>query len=242
MIDLHSHILPHLDDGAQSVEEAIEMARFYVADGITDVVATPHCHRYIHLLKREILPRVDEFHERLAAAAIALNVLPGSEIQVTDSEAYRKEFDAGVYCHLGGGTTFTLLEFNWNRELFPSDAGDLIRWLCKQGTTPILAHPERHDFFWDEPSRLERLADAGAWIQVTVDSLLGNHGPSPSMAAESILLNYKEVVLATDAHNLGRCSGLSAGYQWVKEHIDEAKRVDLFNRAEFIHSRIRTSA
>ena len=56
LFDLHCHILPGVDDGAQSLEEAAAMARFYVADGVTCVVATPHCHRFVHLLRREIVP------------------------------------------------------------------------------------------------------------------------------------------------------------------------------------------
>src|SRR5258708_855984 len=121
MIDLHCHILPQIDDGAQSMEEALAMARFCVADGITHVVATPHCHRYIHSLKADVLPRVELFNERLRSMEIPLTILPGSEIQVTNTAEYRQEFEKGVFCHLGDGRDFTLLEFNWKRELFPHD-------------------------------------------------------------------------------------------------------------------------
>jgi len=242
MIDLHCHILPRIDDGPQSMEEALDMARFCVADGITHVVATPHCHRYVHLLKAEILPAVERFNERLRAAQIALTVLPGSEIQVTDSKEFKQEFQEDVFCHLGGGRDFTLVEFNWNRGLFPADAGELIQWICKQDLTPILAHPERHDYLWEDPDLLKVMVAAGAWVQVTVDSLLGNHGMAPSIAAESILEQYQEVVLATDAHNLGRCSGLTAGYQWVSERLGEERSEDLKRRAEAVKSKLLPAA
>jgi protein-tyrosine phosphatase len=238
MIDLHCHILPNLDDGPQSVEEAVEMARFCVADGIDRVVATPHCHRYIHLLKDAILPSTAEFNARLAAADVPLKILPGSEIQVTDADEYRGEFDEGVFCHLGGGSKFTLLEFNWSRELYPKGAPELVRWILGRGMTPILAHPERFTYFWEAPELLDSLVDAGAWIQVTVDSLLGNHGPSPFMAAEGILQRHSEIVLATDAHNLHRCSGLAAGYEWVEDQLGEARRADLMARAEKVAAAI----
>jgi len=234
MIDLHCHILPNVDDGPQSLEDALAMARFCVADGIRCIVATPHCHRYIHLLKKDIVPRVAQFNERLQAADIPLVILPGSEIQVVDTAEYRREFEADVFCHLGAGRKYTLIEFNWKRELFPAEAADLLRWIRKQGMTPILAHPERHDYFWANPSLVDQMVDAGAWVQVTVDSLLGNHGPSPSMAGAELLEKYQEVVLATDAHNLDRCSGLSAGYQWVRERLGDARAEDLFARAERI--------
>src|ERR1019366_8573324 len=130
MLDLHCHILPGVDDGAASLDEALAMARFCVRDGITHVVATPHCHRHCRLLRRDILPHVARLNEELARTGVPLVVLPGSEIQVSD--AYRSEFEAGLYCHLGDGRTFTLLEFNWKGELYPPDAPELVGWLCKR--------------------------------------------------------------------------------------------------------------
>src|SRR6266853_1116115 len=105
MLDMHCHILPEVDDGAASLDESLAMARFCVADGITHVAATPHCHRHCRLLR----------------AGVPLAVLPGSEVQVTDSAAYRREFDAGLYCHLGDRPAFSLLEFNWKPEQYPPD-------------------------------------------------------------------------------------------------------------------------
>jgi protein-tyrosine phosphatase len=236
MLDLHCHILPQVDDGPSSLDETLAMARFYVADGITHVIATPHCHRYIHLLRSDILPRVKELNSQLASLNIPLAILPGSEIQVTDSLAYRREFESGVYCHLGDGKSFTLLEFNWSRDLFPSDAAALVQWIRSQGMTPILAHPERYPYFSQEPALLQSLVDAGAWVQITVDSLLGNHGPAPQTAGEQLLTRYRKAVLATDAHNTSRCSGLSAGYSWVKAHLSEDRSNELLNRAELVLS------
>ena len=238
MIDLHCHILPNVDDGPQSMDEALDMARFCVADGITHVVATPHCHRYVHLLRNDILPAVAAFNDRLRDSKIALTVLPGSEIQVTNTDDYKREFEAGLYCHLGDGRAFTLVEFNWKRELFPADAPDLVAWILRQNMQPIIAHPERFDYMWENPDLLNLLVDAGAWVQVTVDSLLGNHGLSPSAAGEEILQQYPLAILATDAHNLHRCSGMAAGYAWVREHLGDARADDLFQRADFIRRKL----
>lgn len=232
MTDLHCHILPMIDDGAASLNEALAMARFCATDGITHIFATPHCHKYVHLLRDTILPHVVLLNEQLRSAEIPLTILPGSEIQVTDTTEYRREFEAGMYCHLGDGRDFTLLEFNWSQEQFPSDAAELVSWIRAQNMTPILAHPERHNYFWKDPAKLQALVDAGAWVQVTVDSLLGNHGPSPKVAGEAMLRKYPEAVLATDAHNMGRCSGMSAGYEWVQEHLGPARSDDLRRRAE----------
>jgi protein-tyrosine phosphatase len=238
MLDLHCHILPGVDDGASSLEEALAMARFCVADGITHIAATPHCHRFLRLLRADILPHVDRLNEALTGAAVPLTVLPGSEIQVTDSAAYRRDFEAGLYCHLGGGFAFTLLEVPWSASLYPADAPALVAWLRRRGVTPIVAHPERHGFFRDDPARLRALVEAGAWLQVTVDSLLGHHGEAPCAQAGEILASHAEVVLATDAHNLRRCSGLSAGFAWVRDRFGEARAADLRARADWVLSRL----
>jgi protein-tyrosine phosphatase len=231
MFDLHCHILPGVDDGPATLDEALEVARLCVRDGITHIAATPHCHRHLRLLRAEILPHVARFNTELVRAGLPLAVLPGSEIQVRDTAAYRSDFEAGLYCHLGDSTTFTLLEVPWRVESYPEDAPELVGWLRARGMTPILAHPERYGFFRDEPSRLRALTEAGAWLQITVDSLLGNHGPAPRQAAEELLLIYPQAVLATDAHNPRRCSGLSAGFAWVKAHLGADRAEDLRARA-----------
>jgi protein-tyrosine phosphatase len=232
MLDLHCHILPGVDDGAASLDEALAMARFCVRDGITHVVATPHCHRHCRLLRRDVLPHVARLNEELAKAGVALVVLAGSEIQVTDTTAYRREFEADLYCHLGDGRTFTLLEFSWHGDLYPPDAPELVGWLRRQGMTPIVAHPERQRFFADDPRRLRALVGAGAWLQITVDSLLGNHVRDPAASGEELLRAYPDAVLATDAHNLRRCSGLSAGYTWVRERLGVGRAEELRARAD----------
>lgn len=231
MLDLHCHILPNVDDGPASLEEALAIARYAVADGITHVTATPHCHRHTRTLRTDVLPRVARLTADLAAAGVPLTVLPGSEIQVTDPAAYRRDHEAGLYCHLGDDPAFTLLEFSWKAREYPADAAELVGWLRDRGTTPIVAHPERLHYFQDDPDRLRALAAAGAWVQVTVDSLLGNFGPSPRAAGEAVLAEYADAVLASDAHGPGRCSGLSAGYAWVRERFGPAREADLRDRA-----------
>lgn len=237
MIDLHCHILPGVDDGPRTLQESLNLARFCVADGITVITATPHCHSSIHLLRAEILPHVAAFNRELQAANIPLTVLPGSEIQVFNSTTYRREFEEDLFCHLGDRRTFTLLEFNWSEKLFPTDSVELIEWIRDHGLTPIVAHPERHHFFREQPELLQPIVDAGAWLQITVDSLLGHFGPEAKAFAEQFLRTHHEAILATDSHNMNRCSGLSAGYAWVDEHLGPDRSRDLFVRAD----RVRTS-
>lgn len=236
LLDLHNHILPGVDDGASCLEEALAMARFSVQDGITHIVATPHCHRHTRMLRADIVPHVAHLNEELIGVGIPLTILPGSEIQVTTTAEYRNDFEAGLYCHLGDRSAFTLLEFAWKADSYPPDAPELITWLRERGMTPIIAHPERHGFFRDDPGRLRELVDAGAWLQVTVDSLLGNHGIAPQTSSEDLLRNFSKIVLATDAHNLRRCSGLSSGFAWVSDKIGAQRADELRTRADDVLS------
>ncbi len=243
MLDLHCHILPGVDDGPVDLDEALALARFSVADGITHITATPHCHRQLRLLRADILPRVRHFNQELVQSGIPLTVLPGAEIQVYDCDLYRRDFEEGVYCHLGGGTEFTLLEFPWREDWVPRDAAAFIGWLRARGMTPIVAHPERHDYFRDDPGRLRHIVAAGAWIQLTVDSFLGNHGPFALRSAPEMLETYREVVLATDAHQVGgRCSGLAAGFAWVRQHVGVERANDLKARADGVLAKLLTAS
>jgi protein-tyrosine phosphatase len=236
MIDLHCHILPGVDDGATSLAEALTMARLLTADGVTHVTATPHCNEAYPLFRPVVLPLAERFNDELRKADVPLVVLPGSEIQVTDTSDYLNDFEAGLLCHLGGGRRFTLMEFPWRERNYPSGAPELVAWLREQGVTPLVAHPERTPYLAADVDELGALAAAGAWFQVTVDSLLGRHGPAPRAAADEILRDFRDVVLATDAHHPGRCSGLAPGYTWVRARFGAAREADLRARSESIRA------
>jgi protein-tyrosine phosphatase len=234
VLDIHCHILPGVDDGPRSFDEALALARFCVRDGITHVTATPHCHRHLRLLRDDILPHVDRLNRALRGEGIPLEVLPGSEIQVFDIGLYRRDYEAGRYCHLGDDPAFTLLEFPWHLQGHPTDAPGHVRWLRERGTRPILAHPERYSYFQKEPQRLRALVEEGAWLQITVDSLIGNHGAAAQVSGWDFLNSYDDLILATDAHGPDRCSGLSIGYRAVGERLGAGREEDLRERADII--------
>lgn len=234
MLDLHCHILPGVDDGPRDLDEALAVARLCARDGITHITATPHCHRHLYLLRDDILPHVEALNRALRSEGIALEVLPGSEIQLFDVRQYRRDYEAGRLCHLGDDPAFSLLEFPWQVQRFPVGAADHISWLRAHGTRPIIAHPERHPYFHDAPERLDTLIQVGAWLQITVDSLLGNHGLEAQEFGWELLRAFPEAVLATDAHRPSRCSGLSIGYRMVEECIGASRANDLRERADTI--------
>lgn len=236
MIDLHCHILPGVDDGAAALDESLGMSRICVEDGINVITATPHCNQSYRYFRADILPWVAQLNDDLKSANIPLTILPGSEIQAVDTKAYRKKFEAGEFCHLGDGKSFTLLEFHWTREYVPDDAAELVSWIRKQNMIPLLAHPERHGHFCHESGLLQGLVDAGVWLQITVDSLIGKHGPEPMKFSRQFVKQYPDVILATDSHHMHRCSGLSKGFAWIRENIGVERADDIKRRMDHIES------
>ena len=231
MIDLHSHILPAFDDGARDLEESLAMARVLENDGASYVVATPHCHPYQPSFRVDIIPRVAQLNAGFQKRGVALKVLPGSEIQLRDVGEYQANYDAGKFCHLGDRREYSLLEFPWRTEDAPDGAPELIRWLKARGTTPILAHPERTPLLRENPALLAELIEAGALIQLTVDSLTGAHGENALSYGEKIAREYSRVaVLATDAHGVARCSGLNEGFACLETLCGAASSNDVKTR------------
>ncbi len=243
MIDLHSHILPAFDDGARDLEESLAMARILEDDGVTHIVATPHCHWMQSSFRDDILPRVQELNAQFQKRGVALKVLPGSEIQLRDADSYKANYDAGKFCHLGDRREYSLLEFPWRLEDAPSGAPELVRWLMSRGTTPILAHPERTPLLRENPALLAELVEAGALIQLTVDSLTGAHGGNARLYGENIAREYSQIaVLATDAHGIARCSGLSEGFACLGTLCGAAASDGVKNRMNEIERAITSGA
>ena len=226
MIDIHTHILPNVDDGASSPTESLEMIERMERDGITHVVATPHCNRSAPFFRDEIVPRVEELNLLLTSLQSKITVLPGSEISLFNSEDFRANYDAGKFCLLGDKPKYALVEFPWRNGEVPKDALETLEWLISRGTTPIIAHPERTPFLRENPRFIQELVARGAILQLTADSVLGTTSAQSKTTAEMVLRAFEPVVLASDSHNLGRCSGLSSGYEKVEQTFGKA-RADL---------------
>ncbi len=236
MLDIHCHILPATDDGPNDLAESLEVARLAVADGISDIVATPHHHRWLRLLHADILPRVAALNSELERAGIAVKIWPGSEIQLYDIPAYRADYDAGVLCHLGDAPDYSLLEWPWDaRDHGPREAElEQIAWLRERGTRPIIAHPERMTFFSRDLERLDDLVSEGAWLQITASALWGEFGDEASAAALTLLRRFPEIVVATDTHHLRRRSGLMRAYEIIADAQGPERADDIRARTDGI--------
>ncbi len=205
VIDLHSHVLPGLDDGAHDLDESLEILTAMAAEGVEVVVATPHVREDYPTSPSAMRDALTEVRTAVAAAGLPIEVLPGGELSVAvvDSSSGDQLAEFG----LGGNARLVLIEFPYGE--WPYLIERRIERLRGIGITPVLAHPERNDRVVAEPSRLTEAVAAGAIVQLTAASIDGRHGRRVARSARDLLALGLAHVVASDAHGPAvRAAGL----------------------------------
>ena len=193
MIDLHSHILPELDDGARNLQDAIAMAHMAVQSGVTAMAATPHC---ADDRRREVYNTWMFFQDALEESGIPLQLFLGMEIFGTPSTA-RMLRDELLFTL--NGSRYPLIEFS-----FQSDGRQETRILqdtINAGFVPIIAHPERYLYVQDDPTILNRWHSMGCLMQINRGSLLGRFGRRAQKLSAELVERGFAAVIASDAHS-----------------------------------------
>jgi protein-tyrosine phosphatase len=226
MIDLHSHILPGVDDGAPDLQTALAMARMAVDDGIRVMAATPHFMPGLYDNEAvDIRARIAMFNKQLGDAGIDLHVVPGCDAHI------RPDF---LNCLRDG----TLLRINDSRYVLfepphmtlPPRLEDLLFNILMAGYVPVLTHPERLKWIEQHYQVFQNLAQSGVWMQITCGSLTGRFGSRPKYWAERMLAEGIVHILATDAHNLtSRPPSMASAFEKAKSEVglDEANNLVL---------------
>jgi protein-tyrosine phosphatase len=214
MIDLHSHILPGLDDGSRTVEDARGLARRAAEDGVTAIAATPHVRSDYPTRAEEMERGVSRLREDFLAEGIDVEVLPGGEIDLgmlasLDDDGLRR-------FTLAQSGRYLLLEFPYTG--WPAGLEETVYGLGLRGLLPILAHPERNREVQSKPERLAEAVRMGALVQLTAASLDGRIGRSSQTAANKLLELGLAHVLASDAHTPEiREAGLAAAAETLQD-------------------------
>jgi protein-tyrosine phosphatase len=228
VIDLHAHVLPGVDDGPRTWDESLQILRTMAADGVAGVAATPHVREDYPTTANTMKRLVAELRERTAEAAIELDVLPGREIAL--SELGRLDEDERRRFGLGGNPTCLLLEFPYYG--WPLGLEDTVARLVREGTTPVIAHPERNADVQAAPERLRLVVDGGALVQLTAASLDGRLGRASRAAARALLQRNLAHLVASDAQapwlreaglsGVERAAGDSQLAHWLVELVPAA--------------------
>jgi protein-tyrosine phosphatase len=212
LIDLHSHILPGVDDGARTLEESVDIARAAAGDGITAIAATPHVREDYPTEAETMEQGVAQVRGALAEAGIELELYAGGELALDWLDRLEREEIRRF--GLGGNPAFLLVEFPYFG--WPLDLPDRLFKLRLAGFTPVLAHPERNAEVQEAPERLEGLVETGTLVQVTAASLDGRLGRAPRETGLKLVELGHAHLLASDAHHPGiRTVGMSAAAEAV---------------------------
>jgi protein-tyrosine phosphatase len=225
MIDLHTHILPGVDDGVKTMDDAVAFARMAAGDGIKTIVATPHYREGFYINARaDVVAGVAAVNERLKTEGIAVTVLPGAEVHVSADIIDR--LNAGHAPTLGDNGRTVLFELSMSQ--YPLDLENLVFRMRLAGYQVLFAHPERIRYFQDDVARYESVIRLGSFGQITSGSVNGTFGPDVQEFSEEIARKGLVHVVASDAHNTrGRPPVLSPAVDRLASWVgfDTARRM-----------------
>lgn len=197
VIDIHSHILPNMDDGASSWDISLKMCEQAYQDGIKTIVATPHTLNGIYENQpAAIEEKVKILNQKLKENNIPLQILPGSEVHLRDDiiEKIKKQEILTL-----NKNNYILLEFPTTQ--IPHQIEEILFRIQIMGITPILSHVERNLEFQQKPDLLAQLIQRGSLAQLTSASLCGSFGPKTKKFSQQLLANSLVYCLASDAHS-----------------------------------------
>ena len=208
MIDLHSHVLPALDDGARDLDGSREILRAAREDGITHIAATPHVrddHPTTPAQMEAALARVRELDE-------GVEVLGGGELDIRFAQSLTDD-DLRRF-GLGGNSRLLLLEAPFSG--WPLALRDALFDFALRGYTLVLAHPERNAEVQDRPELLDPIVESGVYVQLTAASVDGRLGKRPARSARTLLERGHAHLIASDAHAPSiRAIGMTAAAEAV---------------------------
>lgn len=200
MIDIHCHILPNVDDGSESLEESIEMAKIAESEGITRIVNTSHCHFDFKYKKgNELKLELEKFNQVLKEENINIEVLLGNELYYTSDLIER--FNELDFFSMNN-SKYILMEFSPIN--FPKNIEDVIYEIKIRGYIPIIAHAERYKQVQEDVNIVLDCIKEGALIQVNASSILGKNGEKAEDTSKKLLDNNMVHFVATDAHSSNR--------------------------------------
>lgn len=201
MIDLHCHYLPGIDDGAESLEDSLELARAAVAAGIKTAVMTPHVHpgRYENSAS-SIKKLCTAFQRVLAHRQIPLEIRVGGEVRISADIMQMVEQEEIPYLGELDGHRIMLLEFPHSHLIIGAEK--LINWLLARRIRPLIAHPERNKEVMRNVDKIAPFVEMGCLLQLTGASVIGQFGKPAQQCAQAIIERNWAAVVATDAHNL----------------------------------------
>ena len=218
MIDLHCHLLPGIDDGPDTLAQALELCEIAVQEGTTHAVCTPHIHpgRW-HNTRQTIEQHCNSLQCELDRQAIPLRLGFAGEVRLTDQIMAQIENNEIPFYGKVDGYNIMLLEFPHGHIIPGSDK--LVQWLLNRKIRPLIAHPERNKQVMKDSEQIQPFIDAGCWLQVTAGSIVGDFGNQAMATAHQLLNDEAVTVIASDGHNnTARQPSLKQARDCIEQH------------------------
>ena len=197
MFDIHTHILPEIDDGAKSWDMALEMCRMAQADGIQHIVATPHANERYPYNREAHEARLAELRQRFGPG---LEFSLGCDFHMSYENLQDLQLHPRRYSI--GGDRYMLVEFS--NFSIPQPVEDAMLRMDELGLTPVITHPERNPILQESLARVLGWADQGCVVQITANALTGGFGDRSQQAALLLLKHQAVHVISSDAHDTQR--------------------------------------
>jgi protein-tyrosine phosphatase len=217
LIDIHTHILPGVDDGAKDFEESLRMIEVARRCGTTDLVASPHSDHKYHYDLAKVSQLIADLEE---AAAGFPRIHRGCDCHFHFDNIQAALRDPQLFTINGRG--YLLVEFADNR--IENATLSILETLMANGMTPVITHPERNPILRTRMRDLRKWVDRGCLLQVTAASLMGDFGKSAQQFAESLMKHDLVHFLASDSHSsTWRSPDLRPAYEWVERHYGASR-------------------
>ena len=196
--DIHSHILPDIDDGAEDIEESLAMAEIAVAEGIGGIICTPHALRGYEEIIGEAEEARRTLREALGKRNIPLKLYSGFEVYIAEQFL---DYESPEKLTLAGGQNI-LIETDFDRV--PECMEEALHLIRVSGLRPVLAHPERYLYLKKDFALCEMWKENGMLFQINAGSLTGLYGSAAQKMARKLLKKGFADFIGTDAHSAGR--------------------------------------
>ena len=221
MIDIHTHILPGLDDGSQTLSDSLEMAELALESGVDTIIATPHSNqlgRFENFDLVHLKHVFSQLQQALQEVGIPLTLHLGMEIFA--SEDLCQKIQAGALLSLNR-SRYYLVEFAFDEA--PEFIGDILDGMLSVGAIPVIAHPERYFCVQDTPELLYEFREMGAVLQINKGSVFGRFGEEAERTTRFLLENRLAGCVASDAHGADyRTTDMRPVRQFLEERYGEA--------------------
>ena len=221
MIDIHTHVLPSVDDGSDSYSHSLEMVKVACEQGVTDLILTPHLRDDYRLTKEELTPVFEKFCAQVKKDGVDVNLYLGQEIFI--EKDFKKYFLENSVITING-SWFVLIEFDCEEDI---DIAEVVYDLTLLNYIPVVAHFERYSYA--DVSVAREIKELGGYIQVNADSLVGKTKKTYFKKVKKLFKEGLVDFVASDVHDF-RENNLKKAFDFVSKKFGADVAQSVFNK------------